>query len=40
MNEKYAGISGRIHGDKNESRPAINAAGNVTVSVNTQTILY
>ena len=27
MNEKYAGIKGRIQGDKKESRPARNAAG-------------
>ena len=40
MNEKYAGINGRIQGDKNDSRPAANAAGNVTVAVNTKTILW
>jgi hypothetical protein len=27
MNVKYAGINGRMHGEKKESRPATNAAG-------------
>jgi hypothetical protein len=34
MNVKYAGISGSTQGDKKERIPAINAAGNDTVSVN------
>ncbi|SLM28596.1 hypothetical protein MTBBW1_1410013 [Desulfamplus magnetovallimortis] len=34
INEKYAGISGRMHGEKKDNRPAINAALFVTVSVN------
>ena len=34
INVKYAGISGSTHGDKKERSPAINAAGNETVSVN------
>jgi hypothetical protein len=35
IKEKYAGINGRIQGEKKDSRPAIRAAEYVIFSVNT-----